>query len=72
MAVCCKGICSRIGKKPAGSRPYYAGWKRCSICDMTFKTQSNRCPCCNFRLKTSPRQAKSKRKFLVVKGCRYA
>lgn len=37
------------------------GFKRCRMCEVFMKHDGYRCPCCQGRLATKPRNAKSKR-----------
>ena len=58
----CKGICSRHKHTQKwGLSKYGAGLKRCSSCEVFFKTDEVRCPCCNLILKTHSRNRYKKR-----------
>ena len=57
----CKGICERFAvKRLRGSRYYYKNGKGlCSICEIFVSTDGSdraRCPCCNNKLRLSPRK----------------
>lgn len=58
----CKGICERFAVKRflRGSGYYYKNGKGlCSICDIFVSTVGSdraRCPCCNNKLRLSPRK----------------
>lgn len=59
----CKGICTRHrAVKPHGSR-YVSGQKRCQLCAIFIEWDGLWCPCCGYRLRTKPRNAKYKQKF---------
>ncbi len=62
VGVRCKGLCEtwELGVIKTTGR-YNRGQKRCSICGFFLKTEKNRCPCCNYLLRTRP---KSKKKSL--------
>ena len=63
MTYCCNGICSIFrSTKVTMAKKYQNGQKRCTLCDVFFKTESNRCPCCNIKLRTKSRNYKSKKK----------
>jgi hypothetical protein len=47
----CKVVCIR---HKALSR-YIIGHKRCRSCDLFLKWEGSRCPCCGFKLRTTPR-----------------
>lgn len=46
-------------------RPNY---KRCKNCAVFIRTEAVYCPCCNFRLKTSPRNPKYRKLYREAKG----
>ena len=46
----CKGVCVR---HKALSR-YASGHKRCRTCDLFLKWEGSYCPCCGFKLRTTP------------------
>lgn len=39
---------------------YSKGYRLCMECSIGLKTTATRCPCCNTRLRTSPRSHKNK------------
>jgi hypothetical protein len=47
----CKGICIRH----KASRGYANGHKRCNQCDLFIKCEGLWCPCCEYKLRTKPR-----------------
>jgi hypothetical protein len=55
----CKGICIR---HKASSR-YIDGHKRCKSCDLFIKWDGFSCPCCGFKLRTTPRDFNLKEKL---------
>jgi hypothetical protein len=60
----CKGICSRYkAQKPVGTGRYADGQKRCQICEIFIRFEGHRCPCCNYNLRTKPRNPKLKAKL---------
>ncbi len=58
----CKGVeCIKYkAKKPVGIGRYASGQKRCQICDIFMKVDQTNCPCCNYILRTKPRNRKYK------------
>ena len=44
------------------------GQKRCNSCEIFIRWDGIFCPCCNGRLRSSPRGGIHKRKFLDVKS----
>lgn len=60
----CKGICKkyRVDKSKNGGH-YALGHKRCQLCEIFIKWKGLFCPCCNYRLRTLPRNAKYKDRF---------
>ncbi len=60
----CKGICVRYkAQKPVGTGRYASGQRRCQICEIFIKWEGLWCPCCGQRLRTTPRNLKSKAKL---------
>lgn len=60
----CKGICDRYrATKPVGMGRYAAGQKRCQICDIFIQWMGLWCPCCGYRLRVKPRNARYKMIF---------
>ena len=60
----CKGICLKYrAKKPIGIGRYASGQKRCQICTIYLEYDSNKCPCCNYRLRCKPRNSAYKKKY---------
>ncbi len=65
----CKGICSRYKAKLIDYMPRYAfGQKRCATCNIFIFWDGLTCPCCNYKLRLSPRKGKYKEKFLEIKS----
>jgi hypothetical protein len=57
----CKGICMRYSaQKPGRAGRYSTGQKRCQVCEVFIKCDGLWCPCCHYRLRTGPRNAKYK------------
>ena len=59
----CKNICSdyrKTGIRSSQSK-YKHGFKYCSICEVWITQTSNRCPCCNNKLRTRPRSNKGRK-----------
>ena len=56
----CKGICVRHKAMKLGlTGRYSTGQKRCQVCEIFLKWDGLWCPCCGYRLRTSPRNSKS-------------
>lgn len=53
----CRGICSRLRSKVENRIAYKTGHKRCIYCDVYFKTDDLRCPCCSSRLRSNARNS---------------
>jgi len=54
----CKGICNRYS---LSIRKYISGeFKRCSTCDIFLFKVYDKCPCCNLKLRTQPKDPKDK------------
>ena len=52
----CKGICVRHkALKPVGIGRYSIGQKRCQICETFLIWDGLTCPCCGYKLRTTPR-----------------
>ena len=66
----CTGICEnlRARTKPIERSHYLSGQKRCQTCGVFIYTTEVMCPCCHFKLRISPRDARSKRMFLDHKA----
>lgn len=58
----CKGVCWRYKTSRGGAAFYYSeddpNRKFCSVCDCKISWPFINCPCCNFRLRTKPRNSK--------------
>jgi hypothetical protein len=64
----CKGICTRHkAQKQFGSGRYYTGQKRCQVCQIFITWNGLWCPCCNYRLRTKPRNLKYKARLKARK-----
>lgn len=61
----CNGVeCVRHkAKKPVGIGRYASGQKRCQICNVYMNFNGLKCPCCNFKLRSKPRNLKYKAKY---------
>jgi len=46
--------------KPVGIGRYASGQKRCQICSIFMMHNGIKCPCCNYKLRTKPRNSKYK------------
>jgi len=63
----CKGICIKHKAiKPYGTNRYHAGQKRCSICAIFMNWDGKHCPCCNFMLRTIPRNTKNRHQLQLI------
>ena len=59
--MCCKGVCDRYkAKKPTGIGRYVSGQSRCQICEIFMKYDGLNCPCCNYKLRKTPRNKRYK------------
>jgi hypothetical protein len=59
--VACKKVCDRMARKRSFSDVAYgSGLKRCSVCSVYIICSSVKCPCCSSKLRTHPRNRKSK------------
>ena len=64
----CKNKCiQHKAKKPSSGSRYSSGQVRCQICEifMTYKgiNKVSRCKCCNFLVRTKPRNKTYKEKY---------
>ena len=65
----CKGICvNHKIKKPSasGDGRYESGQKLCSTCSVFMIWDGSHCPCCNFTLRTKPRNTKNRQQLQLV------
>ncbi len=57
----CNGTCVKYkATRPGFSGRYATGQKRCSVCEIYIKWDGNNCPCCNFTLRTKPRNTNNR------------
>ena len=64
----CKGICVRHkAMKPGATGRYSTGQKRCQVCEIFLKWDGLWCPCCGYRLRSSPRNSKFKAELRASK-----
>lgn len=65
----CKGICIRYkaDRPTKGGKRYSIGQKRCQTCDIFIKGDGFWCPCCGYRLRSSPRKKEQKKKKKNIK-----
>ena len=58
----CNGTCVKYkATRPHGFAGRYAtGQKRCSVCVIWIKWDGASCPCCNFTLRTKPRNTNNR------------
>jgi len=69
MSGMCNGICSKYhALESSGKERYAKGQKRCNTCNIFITWDGLWCPCCNNRLRLSPRNGKNKKKFLEIKS----
>ncbi|MCV0398506.1 MAG: hypothetical protein K5785_00770 [Nitrosarchaeum sp.] len=60
----CKGLCDGIkALKPQNATRYSSGQRRCQRCCIFIQTSDLRCPCCNGKLRTKPRNAEPRRRL---------
>ena len=58
----CKNICEQYKvNKPYDNNRYILGQKRCQICSIWIKWEGFYCPCCGYRLRTTPRKKQNKK-----------
>lgn len=65
----CSGICKKyksIGSPLYGR--YKKGHKRCTSCGVFIIYEGDRCPCCNTKLRVTPKDKKLKEEFNDAKG----
>jgi hypothetical protein len=65
----CRGICFRhkIKKPRASLSRYLDGQKRCQVCQIFMQWDGGiRCPCCNSKLRTSPRGGRHRSKLRMA------
>jgi len=69
MGITCNGICHRYkAKLPANMGRYASGQKRCNSCGVFICWDGFWCPCCNYKLRLTPRSSKYKEKFLKIQA----
>ncbi|QLH08137.1 hypothetical protein DSQ19_00325 [Candidatus Nitrosotenuis sp. DW1] len=68
MGSTCNGMCyqHRVTKGSPNKGKYRFGQKRCQVCDIYVTWEGLRCPCCNFMLRTKPRNTKFKIKLKQI------
>ena len=65
----CKGQCQlKYTTKKTIANAKENGYKRCSKCLVFIKYEGVYCPCCGVRLKTSPRNNKSRKVYQELKA----
>ena len=65
----CKGGCiQHKAKRTHGINRYIAGQKMCSVCEIFMYWDGRHCPCCNFTLRTKPRNTKNRRQLQMIKS----
>ncbi|PBO84122.1 MAG: hypothetical protein COA77_11120 [Thaumarchaeota archaeon] len=63
----CKGICTQHkAQKVHGEGRYTQGQKMCSVCAIFIYWGGKHCPCCNFALRTNPRNTKNRRELQII------
>jgi len=63
----CNGVCGKYqAKKPASGGRYANGQKRCQVCEIFIGWEGLWCPCCNYRLRTKPRNKEYKAKLFAM------
>ena len=61
----CKGVCNHYKiTKRVNRCQYTENQKRCQWCSIFIKWDGIWCPCCNHKLRSRPRNSKSKQNFL--------
>lgn len=72
----CKGRCdSPVFRRThnikglGGSKSSYSeGWKKCTLCEISVFTIALYCPCCDYRLRSTPRSAKARKMLVEVRS----
>ncbi|PBO84543.1 MAG: hypothetical protein COA77_08870 [Thaumarchaeota archaeon] len=63
----CKGICTQHkAQRIHGINRYIQGQKMCSVCAIFIYWDGKHCPCCNFVLRTKPRNSKNRRQLQII------
>ena len=63
----CKGTCiQHKAQRTHGINRYIQGQKMCSICEVFIYWEGKHCPCCNFTLRTKPRNTKNRRQLQAI------
>ena len=63
----CKGGCVQYkATKQFNIGRYESGQKRCNVCELFLSWDGNACPCCNFTLRTKPRNTKNRHQLQVA------
>ncbi len=71
MSASCSSVCVRYkALKPVNLGRYETGQKRCNSCDIFIFWDGMWCPCCNERLRLTPRSSKYKQKYLKAKAAK--
>lgn len=60
----CKKFCKRL----RGKGGYAGGNKKCRICNIFMKVEGYFCPCCGYRLKSKPRNSRSRKRLAERTG----
>ena len=61
----CNGICHNYKAiRRINHCQYVDNQKRCQRCEIYIKWDGKYCPCCNYQLRTRPRNSKAKQNFL--------
>ena len=65
MGITCNNVCHKYrAKKPNKIGRYLSGQKRCNSCDVFINWDGLWCPCCNYKLRLTPRSSKYKKKYV--------
>lgn len=60
----CKGLCDRHkAKRPDSIGRYADGQRRCQTCSLFLNWSGVYCPCCGYKLRSSPRDKVLKKRF---------
>jgi hypothetical protein len=63
----CKGICIQHRAQVRLGGRYANGQKRCQVCQIYIKWDGLRCPCCGCKVRSRPRNSKSKKDLEVTR-----
>lgn len=64
----CNNQCQKYkAERPRSGSRYRNGQKRCQVCDIYLNWDGLHCPCCNYRLRSKPRNIKFKQRLQEIR-----